>query len=143
MRKTEDYYRTLGQSSFAIGNADGGLTTIEEKSLGAYAKSGNSRIAGLIKPGDEPPAPGLYLLDVVPDGPVRFGFPNINDNAEIARADRLRVAYHPVLDRARLGRRLGDLAGAQDLRQPAHLPPHGRRHGRQCRRHPRRRGDAR
>lgn len=27
---------------------------------------------------------GLYLLDVVPDGEVRFGFPNINDNAEIA-----------------------------------------------------------
>jgi altronate hydrolase len=24
------------------------------------------------------------LLDVVPDGEVRFGFPNINDNAEIA-----------------------------------------------------------
>ena len=83
MRKTEDYYRTLGQSSFARGNADGGLTTIEEKSLGAYAKSGNSQITGLLKPGDEPPAPGLYLLDVVPDGPVRFGFPNINDNAEI------------------------------------------------------------
>ena len=84
MRKTEDYYRTLGQSSFALGNADGGLTTIEEKSLGAYAKSGASRIAGLLKPGDQPPSPGLYLLDVVPDGPVRFGFPNINDNAEIA-----------------------------------------------------------
>src|SRR6185312_8579700 len=84
MAKTEAYYRTLGQSSFALGNAEGGLTTIEEKSLGAYAKSGNSRISGLIKPGDEPPAPGLYLLDVVPDGPVRFGFPNINDNAEIA-----------------------------------------------------------
>jgi altronate hydrolase len=26
----------------------------------------------------------LYLLDVVPDGEPRFGFPNINDNAEIA-----------------------------------------------------------
>jgi altronate hydrolase len=25
----------------------------------------------------------LYLLDVVPDGDVRFGFPNISDNAEI------------------------------------------------------------
>lgn len=84
MTKTEEYYRTLGQSSFALGNADGGLTTIEEKSLGAYAKSGASRIAGLLKPGDQPPSPGLYLLDVVPDGPVRFGFPNINDNAEIA-----------------------------------------------------------
>ena len=30
-----------------------------------------------------PPRGGLYLLDVVPDGEVRFGFPNISDNAEI------------------------------------------------------------
>ncbi|MEO6566076.1 MAG: hydrolase, partial [Casimicrobiaceae bacterium] len=35
-------------------------------------------------PGIAPPRKGLYLLDVVPDGEVRFGFPNINDNAEIA-----------------------------------------------------------
>lgn len=52
--------------------------------MGAYAKSGASRISGLLKPGDIPPRGGLYLLDVVPDGEVRFGFPNINDNAEIA-----------------------------------------------------------
>ncbi len=78
------YYATLGYASFAPGNADGGLTTIEEKSLGAYAKSGQSTIDGIVKPGIEPPTKGLYLLDVVPDGDVRFGFPNINDNAEIA-----------------------------------------------------------
>lgn len=81
--KAARYYQTLGHSSFAPGNADGGLTTIEEKSLGAYSKSGRSTIAGLIKPGDVPPSGGLYLLDVVPDGEVRFGFPNIADNAEI------------------------------------------------------------
>ena len=40
-------------------------------------------ISGLIKPGDIPPKGGLYLMDVVPDGEVRFGFPNISDNAEI------------------------------------------------------------
>lgn len=84
MVKTEQYYRTMGHSSFAPGNAEGGLTTIEEKSLGAYAKSGRSAISGLLKPGDIPPAGGLYLLDVIPDGEPRFGFPNINDNAEIA-----------------------------------------------------------
>jgi altronate hydrolase len=84
MEKAARYYATLGYGSFAVGNADGGLTTIEEKSLGAYAKSGASAIHGLIKPGDVPPAAGLYLLDVVPDGEVRFGFPNINDNAELA-----------------------------------------------------------
>ena len=82
--KAAAYYATLGYASFAPGNADGGLTTIEEKSLGAYAKSGQSTISGIVKPGIAPPRKGLYLLDVVPDGEVRFGFPNINDNAEIA-----------------------------------------------------------
>jgi len=82
--KAAEYYAKLGYASFAPGNADGGLTTIEEKSLGAYAKSGQAQIAGIIKPGIAPPRKGLYLLDVVPDGEVRFGFPNINDNAEIA-----------------------------------------------------------
>lgn len=82
--KAARYYATLGYGSFAAGNAEGGLSTIEEKSMGAYAKSGASPISGLLKPGDIPPRGGLYLLDVVPDGEVRFGFPNINDNAEIA-----------------------------------------------------------
>jgi altronate dehydratase large subunit len=82
--KAARYYATLGHGSFAPGNADGGLTTQEEKSMGAYSKSGASPISGLIKPGDVPRKGGLYLLDVVPDGEVRFGFPNINDNAEIA-----------------------------------------------------------
>ncbi len=81
--KAERYYDTLGFGSFASGNATGGLSTIEEKSLGAYVKSGDSPISGLIKPGDTPPNGGLYLMDVVPDGEVRFGFPNIADNAEI------------------------------------------------------------
>ena len=66
-----------------MGNAEGGLTTLEEKSLGAYAKAGHGPLHGIIKPGDVPPNPGLYLLDVIPDGEVRFGFPNINDTAEI------------------------------------------------------------
>ncbi len=82
--KAARYYTVMGHGSFAPGNAEGGLTTQEEKSLGAYSKSGSSRISGIIKPGDVPPRGGLYLLDVVPDGEVRFGFPNINDNAEIA-----------------------------------------------------------
>lgn len=82
--KAATYYGKMGYGSFASGNADGGLTTIEEKSLGAYAKSGSGQIHGLLKPGDVPPRGGLYLLDVVPDGEPMFGFPNINDNAEIA-----------------------------------------------------------
>jgi altronate hydrolase len=93
--KAARYYATLGYGSFAAGNAEGGLSTIEEKSMGAYAKSGASPIAGLIKPGDIPPRGGLYLLDVVPDGEVRFGFPNINDNAEIA--ELIACGSHAVL----------------------------------------------
>ena len=84
VEKAARYYKQMGHASFAPGNADGGLTTIEEKSIGAYCKSGDSPISGLIKPGDVPSRGGLYLLDVVPDGEPRFGFPNINDNAEIA-----------------------------------------------------------
>ncbi len=82
--KAARYYDTLGYGSYAPGNADGGLSTIEEKSMGAYMKSGDSPISGIINPGDiPPPGGGLYLMDVVPDGEVRFGFPNISDNAEI------------------------------------------------------------
>lgn len=84
VEKAATYYGKMGYGSFASGNADGGLTTIEEKSLGAYAKSGSGQIHGMLKPGDVPPKGGLYLLDVVPDGEPMFGFPNINDNAEIA-----------------------------------------------------------
>ena len=84
IQKAARYYSIMGHASFAPGNADGGLSTIEEKSLGAYSKGGKSEIAGLLKPGDIPTRPGLYLLDVVPDGEPRFGFPNINDNAEIS-----------------------------------------------------------
>jgi altronate dehydratase large subunit len=83
MEKTATYYNILGHGSFAVGNAEGGLTTLEEKSLGAYAKAGHGALHGIIKPGNVPPNPGLYLLDVIPDGEVRFGFPNINDTAEI------------------------------------------------------------
>ncbi|HUF10438.1 MAG TPA: UxaA family hydrolase, partial [Rhodothermales bacterium] len=84
VEKARRYYEVLGHGSFASGNAEGQLTTQEEKSVGAYAKSGSRAIAGLIKPADLTPHGGLYLLDVVPDGEVRFGFPNIVDNAEIA-----------------------------------------------------------
>lgn len=83
VEKAARYYRAMGYGSFSQGNAEGGLSTIEEKSLGAYAKSGNSKISGILRPGDMPSAQGLYLMDVVPEGDPIFGFPNINDNAEI------------------------------------------------------------
>jgi altronate hydrolase len=83
VHKARKFYEVLGHGSFAPGNAEGGLTTQEEKSLGAYAKSGSSPIAGILKPGVIPSKTGLYLMDMIPDGDVRFGFPNINDTAEL------------------------------------------------------------
>lgn len=83
VEKAEAYHRDLGHGSFGGGNIKHGLSTLEEKSLGAYAKSGSRPIAGLIKPGDRPQRPGLYLMDTVNDGGVRFGIPNINDTQTV------------------------------------------------------------
>ena len=44
-------------------NIAGGLSTIEEKSLGAVVKSGSRPIDGLLGLTDRPPGPGLYLMD--------------------------------------------------------------------------------
>lgn len=83
LERASMYYKAMEVPSFSPGNATGGLTTIEEKSMGAYCKSGSSKIDGVIAPATMPPSPGLYLMDVVPLGEPKFGFPNINDNAEI------------------------------------------------------------
>jgi len=63
MRKTEDYYRTLGQSSFAVGNAEGGLTTIEEKSLGCIYKAGTRPLQDVIEYAAPVTKKGLVWMD--------------------------------------------------------------------------------
>ena len=37
----------------------------------------------MLKPGVRPARPGLYLLDTVNDGAVRYGIPNINDTQTV------------------------------------------------------------
>jgi altronate dehydratase large subunit len=44
-------------------NIAAGLSTIEEKSLGAIAKGGSSPIRGVIGIAEPPPGPGLFLMD--------------------------------------------------------------------------------
>ena len=44
-------------------NKAGGLTTIEEKALGAVAKGGKQPIHGLLRPAERPSGPGLFLMD--------------------------------------------------------------------------------
>lgn len=45
------------------GNIKGGLTTIEEKSLGAISKSGTRQIEGVLDYGEQPRSKGLYIMD--------------------------------------------------------------------------------
>ncbi len=75
---------SLGFGRCAAGNVGGGLITIEENALGACVKSGQSKISGRIRPGDIPPRDGRGLMDGVPDGELRLGFPDTSDSAEIA-----------------------------------------------------------
>ncbi len=45
------------------GNIAEGLTTIEDKSLGAMAKSGTAPIQNVLEYGEKPPGKGLYFMD--------------------------------------------------------------------------------
>ncbi len=45
------------------GNIAEGLVTLEEKSLGAMAKSGTSPLQGVLEYGEKPPGKGLYFMD--------------------------------------------------------------------------------
>jgi altronate dehydratase large subunit len=82
--KAERYCRTVRQYSIAPGNFAGGLTTIEEKSMGAFAKSGSRPIEGVIRVAEQPPNPGLWLMDSVPDESfIQFGYTNPNDTEGI------------------------------------------------------------
>jgi altronate hydrolase len=94
--KALEYCRSVAQYSVSPGNFAGGLTTIEEKSAGAYAKSGSRPIQGVIKVAQKPPSPGLWLLDSVPDPHyMQFGFTNPNDTEGIM--DLISIGSHIVL----------------------------------------------
>jgi altronate dehydratase large subunit len=54
-------------------NIAGGLSTIEEKSLGAIAKGGHSPIRGVVAIAEALPGPGLYLMDAPAYAPESVG----------------------------------------------------------------------
>lgn len=79
--KMLDYCKSVRQYSISPGNFAGGLTTIEEKSMGALVKSGSRSIQGVTKVAVPPTKPGLWLLDSTPDPYwMQFGITNPNDN---------------------------------------------------------------
>jgi altronate dehydratase large subunit len=45
------------------GNIEGGLSTLEEKSLGAAKKAGNAPLTGVLEFGEKPTTTGLYFMD--------------------------------------------------------------------------------
>lgn len=84
--KTLEFSQALGHYSIAPGNMDGGLTTIEEKSMGAMVKSGTQPISGVLKVAQAPKHGGLYLLDTVPDEeryPAHFEGSDASDMLEL------------------------------------------------------------
>ncbi len=82
--KAVRYCQSVRQYSVSPGNFAGGLTTIEEKSMGAFAKSGSRGIQGVIKVAQTPPRAGLWLMDSVPDPHfMGFGYTNPNDTEGI------------------------------------------------------------
>lgn len=72
--KTMEFCKRLGHYSISPGNFVGGLTTIEEKSMGAVVKMGNCKIEGVLKIAQRPAHPGFWLLDVIPDYIVEPAF---------------------------------------------------------------------
>lgn len=79
--KALDYCKSVRQYSVSPGNFAGGLSTIEEKSMGAVVKSGSRPIQGVIKVASPADRPGLWLLDSTPDPYwMQFGITNPNDN---------------------------------------------------------------
>jgi altronate dehydratase large subunit len=82
--KAVKYCQSVRQFSISPGNFAGGLTTIEEKSMGAFAKSGSRPIQGVIKVAQSPPHPGLWIMDSAPDDHfMGFGYTNPNDTEGI------------------------------------------------------------
>jgi altronate dehydratase large subunit len=82
--KALNYCKAVRQYSVAPGNFAGGLTTIEEKSMGAFAKGGSRPIQGAIRVSQRPPHAGLWILDSVPDEHfMQFGYTNPNDTEGI------------------------------------------------------------
>ena len=65
--KAELSCRYGGRFFISTGNVAGGLTTIEEKSMGSSAKSGSRPIQGVLKIGRQPPGKGLWLFDEISD----------------------------------------------------------------------------
>lgn len=74
--KAEEMCRMANQFFIRPGNVKGGLTTIEEKSMSSFAKSGHRPIQGVIKISGMPSRSGLWVLDETPDEYYPYRLPH-------------------------------------------------------------------
>ena len=61
----KNYYKSNGQTIYenpSPGNKKGGISTLEDKSLGCTQKSGSAPVSGVLKYGERVSCPGLNLL---------------------------------------------------------------------------------
>lgn len=67
VRRTEEKAKTMGVDirggQPTPGNIEGGISTIEEKSLGAIYKGGTKPLQGVLEYGEKPQGKGLYFMD--------------------------------------------------------------------------------
>ena len=127
----------MRQYSVAPGNFAGGLTTIEEKSMGAFAKGGSKPIDGVIRVSERPPHPGLWILDSVPDDHfMQFGYTNPNDTEGIM--DLIAAGSQIVLFITGRGSVIGSAVAPliKITGNSAHLSQYDRGHGLQRRPRP-------
>jgi altronate dehydratase len=66
----------LGRFGFGYGNRQGGLSSIEEKSYGALAKSGSRPLQGVLHTFERPPRKGYWIQMGEPDAITFHGDPD-------------------------------------------------------------------
>jgi altronate dehydratase large subunit len=69
VQEAKDAGVDIADANPAPDNIAGGLTTLEEKSIGAVAKGGTTTIMGILDYGQRAPGPGLYIQDAPAPAP--------------------------------------------------------------------------
>jgi len=90
--KSELICKMAGQYAISPGNIRGGLSTIEEKSMGAVTKSGTKPIQGVLKIAQRPPKPGLWILDRLQD--EHFDISHISGGDANSMMDLITLGTH-------------------------------------------------
>ncbi|MGE4283064.1 MAG: UxaA family hydrolase [Clostridia bacterium] len=93
--KALDHCKSIHQFAISPGNFMGGLSSIEEKSMGSVVKSGSRPIVGVTKVSIPPTHKGLWLLDSTPD-PYFMGFGKTNPNDSEGLMDLISCGCHIV-----------------------------------------------